>query len=341
MVTMRDVADRAGVSIATVSFVVNGTKPVSDGTRHRIEQAMADLGFRRNAVARALASRRTHILAMAYPALDHDLSSSSLEFFTSAAATAAKLDHHLVLWPVSNDATELSELIGQGLVDGVLLMEVQLDDPRVAALTGSQVPFAMIGRTADPAPFVHVDIDFDATIRDALAHLYDLGHRKIVLVSGDRTDPSMIDYGPYVRAETAFVAHTESYGIEPTILRCGPTAAAGRELAGRLLADHPATTGVLIMKEYASLGLVSELRRHGRNIPADVSVLPLVASRELPALCDPELTIMRSPGPELGRLGVEALIRVIDGQDPPPPQLIPCLLEIAESTAPPPLGANR
>jgi DNA-binding LacI/PurR family transcriptional regulator len=89
MVTMRDVADRAGVSIATVSFVVNGTKPVSADTRTRIERAMADLGFRRNAVARALASRRTHILAMAYPALDHELSSSSLEFFTSAAATAA------------------------------------------------------------------------------------------------------------------------------------------------------------------------------------------------------------------------------------------------------------
>jgi DNA-binding LacI/PurR family transcriptional regulator len=336
MVTMRDVADQAGVSIATVSFVVNGTKPVSASTRQRIEQAMADLGFRRNAVARALASRRTHILAMAYPALDHDLSSSSLEFFTSAAATAARLDHHLVIWPVSNDATELTELLGQGLVDGVLLMEVQLDDPRVTALTQSRVPFALIGRTVDPVAFVHVDIDFDATIRDAVAHLYDLGHRRIVLVSGDRTDPSMIDYGPYVRSESAFEALARSRGIEPTILRCGPTAAAGRELAGRLLADHPDTTGVLIMKEYATLGLVSELRRRGLDIPGDFSVLPLVASKELPALSDPELTIMRSPGPELGRLGVEALIQVIEGHEPPAPQLIPCHLELAASTGPAP-----
>ena len=335
MVTMRDVADRAGVSIATVSFVVNGTKPVSATTRHRIEQAMSDLGFRRNAVARALASRRTHILAMAYPALDHDLSSSSLEFFTSAAATAARLDHHLVLWPVSNDAAELTELLGQGLVDGVLLMEVQLDDPRVAALTESGVPFALIGRTADPTPFVHVDIDFEATIAEATRHLYDLGHRRIALISGDQSEPSLIDYGPYVRSEAAFRACAESYGISPTILTSGATAAAGRLVAGRLLDDHADVTAVLIMKEYASLGLVSELRRHGRSIPGDVSVLPLVASRELPALSDPELTIMRSPGPELGRLGVEALINVIEGQDPPPPQLIPCQLELGASTAPP------
>jgi DNA-binding LacI/PurR family transcriptional regulator len=338
MVTMRDVAEQAGVSIATVSFVVNGTKPVSPTTRLRIEQAMAELGFRRNAVARALASRRTHILAMAYPALDHDLSSSSLEFFTSAAETAARLDHHLVLWPVSNDAAELTELLGQGLVDGVLLMEVQLDDPRVAALTESRVPFALIGRTADPTPFVHVDIDFEATIADATRHLYDLGHRRIVLSSGDQSDPSLIDYGPYVRSEAAFRSCAESYGFEPTVLRSGHTATAGRELAGRILAEHPDTTAILIMKEYASLGLVSELRRHGRNIPADISVLPLVASRDLPALCDPELTIMRSPGPELGRLGVEALIKVIEGQDPPPPQLIACHLELGASTGPPSSG---
>lgn len=336
MVTMRDVADRAGVSIATVSFVVNGTKPVAADTRTRIERAMADLGFRRNAVARALASRRTHILAMAYPALDHELSSSALEFFTSAAATAARLDHHLVLWPVSNDAAELKELIGEGLVDGVLLMEVQLDDPRVAVLEASRTPFALIGRTADPTPYVHVDIDFDATIRDAVEHLHELGHRRLVLVSGDRTDPSMIDYGPYVRTEAAFRDTAEAYGFEPTILRCGTTAAAGRELAGRLQHDHPDLTAVLIMKEYASLGLVSELRRTGRDIPGDLSVVSLVASRELPTLSDPTLTIMRSPGPELGRLGVESLITLVSGGSVPPPQLIPCRLEIASSTAPPP-----
>lgn len=336
MVTMRDVADRAGVSIATVSFVVNDSKPVAATTRTRIEQAMSELGFRRNAVARALASRRTHILAMAYPALEHGMTASSLEFFTSAAATAAKLDHHLVLWPVSNDAAELTELLGQGLVDGVLLMEVQLDDPRVAALTESKVSFAMIGRTANPTPYVHVDIDFETTIADATQHLYDLGHRRIVLISGDRSDPSLIDYGPYVRSEAAFVTCAESYGIPPTILTSGATAADGRLVAEQLLAEHPDTTAVMIIKEYATLGLVSELRRSGREIPADISVLPLVASKELPALNDPELTIMRSPGPELGRLGVEALVQVIEGHDPPPPQLIPCQLEIAASTGPPP-----
>ena len=100
-VTMRDVAVRAGVSIATVSFVVNGSKPVREHTRLRIEQAMAELGFQRNVVARALASRQTRILALAYPALEHRLGWSIHDFVTSAAQGAADAGYHLVLWPVT------------------------------------------------------------------------------------------------------------------------------------------------------------------------------------------------------------------------------------------------
>ena len=71
-----------------------------------------------------------------------------IEFITSAAREASAENYHLVVWPVSNDGVELSELVGQGLVDGVLLMEVQLDDPRVARLQALDIPFALIGRTA-------------------------------------------------------------------------------------------------------------------------------------------------------------------------------------------------
>ena len=91
--TMREVAEAAGVSIATVSFVVNNSKRVAPETRERIERVMAELGFRRNVVARALASRRTQIIALVYPMLAHRLAGSVTEFITSAAraASAAEL----------------------------------------------------------------------------------------------------------------------------------------------------------------------------------------------------------------------------------------------------------
>lgn len=326
MVTMRDVADRAGVSIATVSFLLNDTKPVTAATRARVEQAMAELGYRRNAVARALASRRTHIIAMAYPALDHKFGFSAAEFFTSAANAAREQDYHLVLWPVGNDGTELTELLGQGLVDGVVLMEVQLDDPRVTVLQEMATPFALIGRTSALEGLSHVDIDFDRTVEDAVAHLHGLGHRRMVLVSGNLTDPLFSTYGPYVRSEAAYRRIAPEYGLETVVMECSGSTQAGQEAMARLVRDHPDTTAVMIVNEFAALGSVAGLNRLGRKIPDDISVLPLLMAPEMAALTNPQLTIMRTPGPELGQLGTEALIRQLEGADPLPPQLVPARL---------------
>jgi DNA-binding LacI/PurR family transcriptional regulator len=296
------------VSIATVSFLLNDTKPVTAATRARIEQAMTDLGYRRNAVARALASRRTHIIAMAYPALEHRFKLSSSEFFTSAAEAAREQHYHLVLWPVGNDGIELRELLGQRLVDGVVLMEVQLDDPRVAVLEQTGTPFALIGRTTELEGLSHVDIDFDTTVRDAIDHVYQLGHRELLLISGDLSDPRFRTYGPWVRTEAAY---------------------------RRIVAEHPGATAILVLNEYAALGIVSGLRRLGHAVPADFSVLALLMVPETAALSDPELTYLRTPGPELGRLGTDSLLRHLENADPLPPQLIPAKLHPGASVTTP------
>ncbi|MEI8408390.1 MULTISPECIES: LacI family DNA-binding transcriptional regulator [unclassified Kribbella] len=335
MVNMRDVAHRAGVSIATVSFVLNGTKPVTAATRAKVEQSMADLGYRRNVVARALASRRTHIIAMAYPALDHKFGFSAAEFFTSAADAARNQDYHLVLWPVGNDGSELTELVGQGLVDGVVLMEVQLDDPRVKVLQGIGMPFALIGRTSALEGLSHVDIDFDRTVEDAVEYVYGLGHRRLTLISGNLNDPLFSTYGPYVRSEAAYRRVAAEYGLEIAVLESGGSTQAGQEAMARLVREYPDTTAVLIVNEFAALGAVAGLHRLGLRVPDDISVLPLLMATEMAALTNPELTIMRTPGPELGHLGTEALIRQLEGADPLPPQLVPAKLHPGATVAPP------
>jgi DNA-binding LacI/PurR family transcriptional regulator len=332
MATMRDVAARAGVSIATVSFVVNDSKPVSPGTRRRIERAMSELGYRRNVVARALASQRTRIIALAYPALDHRLSGSAMEFVTAAASAASERGYHLVLWPVGNDGGELTELIGQGLVDGVLLMELQLHDPRVELLQRAGTPFALIGRTADPSGLAYVDIDFDATIGGALDHLTRLGHSRIVLVSGSQEEASFRSYGPYVRSEAAFARLSAQQGLDTTVLTCRPSPEAGRLLADELLAEVPDATALIMMNEFAALGVLAGLRTRGIRVPADLSVVSAISSAEMAGIADPPLTIMRAPGRDLGRLGLEALVRQLEATDPLPPQLVPCVFVPGSST---------
>ncbi|ADB31431.1 transcriptional regulator, LacI family [Kribbella flavida DSM 17836] len=324
MPTVRDVAERAGVSIATVSFVLNGSKPVTPATRQRVEAAVAELGYHRNELARALASRKTRILALAHPTAEHRFGSSTTDFITSAARAARARGYHLVLWPIDTDGQEIHDLLGQGLVDGVVLMEVKLDDPRVDALAASGTPYALIGRTRDPAGLVHVDIDFDRSVADALDHLQDLGHREIAFVTAERPG-----YGPKVRSEAAYRRLCAERGLEPLLLECAPTAPAGQGLMPRLVER---VTAVMLMNEYAAFGVLTGLARAGLGVPDDLSVLSFT-SPDMGALADPPLTTSHSPGAELGSLGVHALIDQLEGIEPSAPRLVPCTLVPGQSTA--------
>ncbi|MGW0574936.1 LacI family DNA-binding transcriptional regulator [Streptomyces sp. NPDC002920] len=313
-VTMRDVAKAAGVSSATVSFVVNNTKPVLPETRDRVERAMTELGFQRNAVARALASKRTQIIALVAPFSEERSSLAVREFILGAARAASLAGHNLVIWPVDNDdITGLIELVGQQLVDGVLLMAVQLDDPRVSALAENGTSFALIGRTRDVGGLPYVDVDYDATMALALGHLTELGHRRIVLVNGSQTPAGFAGFGPYVRSERAYLEQSAKLGMEPMIVTSEQSVRSGRRAAGEVLELAPEATAVIVADEMAAPGLVAELAARGRRIPADMSVVSILAAAEVAALCNPPLTVVTVAGRQLGHAGVEALLGHLDG----------------------------
>src|SRR4051794_19328299 len=160
--TMADVARLAGVSSSTVSYAPTGARPISQATRDRIRHAMDDLGYTPNAFARGLKSKRSKILALLFPRDGRELGLSSLEYILGASDHAQDLGYHLLLWTTEADALDdLAHLARQGLVDGALLMEVRLRDPRPQVLSASGLPFAMIGRTADPVGVDFADTNFD------------------------------------------------------------------------------------------------------------------------------------------------------------------------------------
>jgi DNA-binding LacI/PurR family transcriptional regulator len=340
MVTMRDVAKRADVSIATVSFTVNNSKAVSPATRARVEQAMEELGFRRNMVARALASRRTRVIALLYPALQQRLSGTAAKFFTSAAKTAGELGYTLVLWPVSADAEQITDLTAGGLVDGVLLMQVQLDDPRVDRLVESGTPFAMIGRTRDPSGLTFVDIDSENTTVAALDYLTGLGHRRIALLTSEGGS-ALPHFGPTERTRETYLTEMRGRGLDPALFACGETPADGRLAARELRERASDATAVMVLNENAAFGLLNELRHLGVSVPRDMSILSVGSSPEIAAIADPELTLMISPADELGRMGVEALIDRLEGREERGNHtLVMCAFQEGSSTAPPPDRAS-
>lgn len=331
---MADVARLAGVSIATVSFVINGTKPVAPSTQLRVQESMRALGYRRNTVARALASRRSRILALLYPSFDHPLGAGDLPFFTGAAAVAHELGHHLVIWPTKYSGEEVLDVIRSGLLDGVLIMEILLNDARIQPLQDGGMPFVLIGRPADPAPYRYVDVDFAGSIELSIHHLRLLGHRQIAIVMGNTIDLDT-NYGPTVRVLDAYRNCAERFRFTPVIVTTDLNFSGGVLAAKQVISIAADTTAIIVTNNDAIWGIYHGLSLLGMSIPHDISIISYTTQESFGLTMEPPLTTLLSSAGRLGGLAARALIRSIE--DPATPidsELVPSTLLVRGTTAP-------
>jgi len=340
--TMLEVAKRANVALSTVSYALNGTRPVSEETRSRIWKAMSELGYQPNALARGLASRRSRIIALLFPALPRGFGATELEFVTGAAEAAQNRGYHLVLWPTEmHGVTELQQLIRQSLVDGVLVMEVRLSDERIDLLQQIGVPFSMIGRPSEASDFSFADIDFEQTTRDGVSYLVQLGHRQIAFLNHSE-ETFEAGYGPSVRAAAGFEQAIQAAGLTPISRFCGDTVVAGQQVFEELIQAHPDLTALATMNERATVGVMQAAAARGWRIPDDLSIVSLVSSARVAEMTLPPLTALTPASAELGRLGVETLIgQLEEDRSELVQRLLPCRLVIRGSTGAAPDPALR
>jgi DNA-binding LacI/PurR family transcriptional regulator len=258
-----------------------------------------------------------------------------MEFVTSAAEAARARGYHLVVWPYApSQADDMCEMSREGLTDGVIIMEVRRDDPRVRVLDAAGIPLTMIGRADDSGDSRCVDIDFDATTEDAVAHLSALGHRRIALLNHSEASRQH-GYGPTVRAQSGFQAAMARRQLAGLTVWCEETPVAGRAAMAGLLDSNPDLTAVVAMNENAVIGAVTELNQRRLVVPHDVSVVSIVSSPLVAEMVQPALTTLHSPGAALGRLGVHSLLDQLDGHQPVGgPVLLTCRWEAGLSTGP-------
>ncbi|WP_231855650.1 LacI family DNA-binding transcriptional regulator [Tsukamurella pseudospumae] len=309
---MAEVARLAGVSRSTVSYVLSGTRPISAETRDRVYAAMASLDYAPNALAQALAGRRTGLLGLLLTtdALGQGLDTAG--YLTAAADEARALGSHLMLLPgPADDADSVRETARQGLVDGFVVMEVYNRDARVDYLREAGVPFVLVGRTDDNTATAFCDADFDAAAEEAFAHLGGLGHRDVAVLVREIPDGAHAP-GVDVRSRAAVDGAVARHGVRAHVLAVPSTFAAGWDaFAG--LADGP-VTAVVVCNEPAGLGLISAAAAGGVTVPHDLSVLSLFSGTETGELTRPRLT---SVGPDPGamaRRAVQFLVRRVAGE---------------------------
>jgi DNA-binding LacI/PurR family transcriptional regulator len=333
--TIYDVAKQAKVSLSTVSYAINGTRPISEKTRQRIFQVMDELGYRPHALARGLASRRSRILALVFPTYERGLGITELDFFTSAADAARQSGYHLVLWSVDvHDSKELAELAQLGLADGVILMEVHLKDARVALLHQLDFPFSMMGRCWKEENINYADIDFEQTIRDTLGYLSNLGHTQIGFINQSQ-EVFENGYGPVVRTQNAFISASQDLGLPELFRFCDRNPQAGYETCREFLEAHPELTALVVMNDRAVPGIMRAIADRGWRIPADFSLVSIVSSERMAEMMIPPLTIMSPPSTDMAKLAVELLIEQLEGRQREISQvLLPCKLIVRGSSGP-------
>jgi DNA-binding LacI/PurR family transcriptional regulator len=332
---MKDVAEKAGVSLSTISYVLSGSRPISEATRVHILKVMDELDFHPNAVARALAAKHTRVIALLLSPQERGLGISELEFVRGASEAARGADHHLVLLTEGMESeSDLAYLKRQGLVDGVILMEVHLQDARVSLLQKLGMPFSLLGRP-DPAlglPFA--DIDFDLTIHQVVDHLSALGHRRIGFVNQSR-ETFESGYGPAVRASEAFDHWTAHAGCLGKTAFSPSTPRDGWQACQTLLGVAQAPTALVVMNDRALPGVLQALAARGLRVPEDVSVVSAVTSATASEMMVPALTSADAPSQELARISVANLISTIETNHGPTENvLIPCRLTPRASTGP-------
>ncbi|WP_089154021.1 LacI family DNA-binding transcriptional regulator [Micromonospora sp. NBS 11-29] len=314
-VTIADVARHAGVAASTVSYVLSGKRTISATTRGRVLASVRALGYHPNAGARALASRKANVIALVLPLRTGMQVPVVMRFATAVVTTARRYDHDVLLVTADEGPAGLHRIAGSALVDGVLLMDVELEDSRVPLLRELALPGVLIGHPADSTGLACVDLDFRRAGELCVEHLAAAGHRRIALLGAPA---AVYDRGTGFahRTRAGVVAAAGRLGVDAVTRPCEEGPAAVRRDLAALLAEHPDVTGLVVQNESAVGPVLAALPLLGRRVPQDVSVVAICPDE----LAEPSgLTCVPVPAEEVGRQAVTLLMRRL--RDEPVPEV--------------------
>lgn len=328
---LKDVAERAGVSVKTVSNVVNGYLHVRPDTRARVEEAIAELNYRPNLTARNLRMGRTGVIALAVPELD---SPYFAELASHVVAAAAELG-----WTVLVDQTgggreqerAAATGIGDHVIDGLILSPLALTADDLASLAG--LPMVLLGERVDHGPADHVAIDNVSAAREITTHLIEIGRRRIAAIGTQATPEAAsarLRLAGYVAALVdAGIGYDERLVAPAAAWRRADGAAAMRDL----LASDVRPDAVFCFNDPLALGVLRALHEAGLRVPEDVAVAGF-DDIEDSRFSVPTLSTIAPDKERIARLAVELLNGRINGDREAPPRELsmPYRLAFREST---------
>ncbi|MDT0268409.1 LacI family DNA-binding transcriptional regulator [Streptomyces sp. DSM 44915] len=338
MVTIKDVARRAGVAPSTVSYVLSGSRKISEETRATVRAAIEELGYHPRASARTLRRARSEVLVLAVPREPGKYRSVDGRFAIDIGDMAREHGYDLLLMTERDGVRGLVRLARSGLADGAMLMAVRERDPRVEALRALGFPTALLGHGApdegDDPPWV--DLDWAAAVSLAVRETVAAGHRRILFwASADHEFAARNGFALHGLAG-AEAAARES-GAEVLVRRSTVDPVELRARLRAVLTATPRPTALLVQHLIPLPLLLDEIAALGLRVPEDLAVV-LVGSLPDEAVPRP-LPRIDLPVGRMAEAVVRLVVAAIEAPDrsggPGPPELIAPRLADGPPVAPP------
>lgn len=317
MATIEDVAKAAGVSRSTVSYALSGKRTISLETRRRIDDAIKSLNFTPNAGARALKTSQTMVLGLLLQFHEDEFAPAMLQYLLPITESARSLGYDILMMTESDGAAALTRVAQSGMVDGLILLDVAHEDPRLGALRAARQPGVLVGLPGDTEGLDVFDLDFPDAARTLVDHLHGLGHEEICLI----TPPRHVYErgGSYAwRFRDAALEQAKLHGITFSAHYGESRQPAIDESLNRILDSVPDATGLIVHNDASVAVLPAVLHSRGVRVPDDLSVVSLYSKDFARSFSLPYTAVESSPD-KLGRLAVEQLTRRI--QNPGTPDL--------------------
>ncbi|HEY3185175.1 MAG TPA: LacI family DNA-binding transcriptional regulator [Gaiellaceae bacterium] len=309
--TIRDIAGLAGVSIATVSRVLNDRPDVAPETRETVLRVVREHGFSTNRGARGLSGGRTGLIGVTLPIVE----AAYFAMILSGAAEALyEQDMRMVLCPTRHQHEREVTLLGRlmhGTTDGAVLTLPEETNEELKALQRLGYPFVVVDpRVALDQGIPAVSAGHASGARAATEHLLELGHRRIAAITGPPTWFASTERLNGYRAALA------AAGVlpDPELVHYSDfQEEAGEAAAGRLLDLPQPPTAIFGFNDNLAVGVMRAARARGLRVPDDLSVVGF-DDLEQAAIVTPALTTVRQPLAEMGRMAISLLTRIVEGQ---------------------------
>lgn len=327
-VTIYDVAREANVSMATVSRVVNGNQNVKPATRKKVLKVIEELGYRPNAVARGLASKKTTTVGVIIP----DISNSTYAELARGIEDIATMYRYNIILSNSdqneNKELQLLETMLGKQVDGIVFMSDVISSELLFEMERSPTPIVLAGSIEETGKIASVNIDYYGAAYEAVKKLIDNGHKEIALISGPLTSKINKDYKLKAYREALKEAGLE---FRPElVVECNNSYDEGMDAVKELKPFNP--TAYFVNNDEMSIGVIHQVEEYGLRIPEDVEIISYENSK-LARMARPMLSSVALPLYDIGAVSMRLLTKYMNKEEIDENQVIlPYHLEQRQST---------